>query len=580
MPDSGLYLSPAPRRLKSLDILRAVAILLMIFSGLLPKTLPNWMDHGYNPHYLPDPATGLWSLRPEVTAGANLFKQDWPSFTWVDLVFPMFLFAMGAAIPSALSRSQDLLSHHRLTIVGQILRRWLMLILFAVLVSHLSPVFMKSSVPNAGKLVVVASFLLAMLFFVRWPPGTPPTAERSIRITALAGIAALVIAYAARNQTPFSWSRSDTIILVLAQTYLVAALAWLFTQRRPVFRLVLLFPLILLAHYLQFGSEPLASRRWLGSDLIAYTAPVFGQIKGMLNLSQWLVPEGASETWRKYFSPLFNLAPLWDFSWYKYLFVVIPGTMVGDWLRAWNSRRTIGASPFERDMSAPVVHRFALLSVILLCVVTFIGLRHEGYPFLSVGGPLRTPWLALLLCLPALAFVGWTTLPTAYGNLWICRRLFYFGASVFMVGLVLACLPNFVTGTGYFEGGISKGPPATLSYYFVSVGLCSLLLMGLAAATDYNRHYGWCSTLLEANGQNPLLAYFIAHSVLGAVMSLSIMNLFNSPFGPEIESIDDMVLRHFLNHHQWLSACWAAIKTGMIALVVWAFSANRMFWRT
>ena len=52
--------SPAdPPRLIALDVLRGLAILLMIFSGMLPKTLPNWLDHGYQPHYRPD-ASGAW----------------------------------------------------------------------------------------------------------------------------------------------------------------------------------------------------------------------------------------------------------------------------------------------------------------------------------------------------------------------------------------------------------------------------------------------------------------------------------------------------------------------------------------
>jgi predicted acyltransferase len=583
MPDTGLNLTYAPRRLKSLDILRALAILLMIFSGLLPKTLPNWMDHGYNAHYLPNEA-GIWSLRPEVTAGETLFIRDWQgqpwaSFTWVDLVFPMFLFAMGAAIPTALSRLMETASLSKAAIVGVILKRWLILILFAALVVHLSPVFMKSSVPNAGRLIVIASFLLAMLFFVRWPPGTPPAAERTIRLTALAGITSLIVAYAVRNQNAFAWSQSDKIILVLAQTYLVSSLVWLVSRHHPVARFVLFIPVILLAHYFQLGSDELAARRWLGTQPIALISPVANVISQGLNLSQWLVPDVASETWKKYFSPLFDLSSLWDFSWYKYLFVVIPGTIVGDWMRAWNNRRTVSANPFDRDMSMPVVHRFALLSVVLLCLALLVGLRHTGYPFMSIGGPLRTPWLALVLGLPALAFVAWTILPTAYGSLWICRRLFYFGSGFLLVGLLLACLPNGASGVGYFEGGISKGPPATLSYYFVSVGLCTLLLMALAAKTDYNRVYSRTSSLLEANGQNPMLAYFLAKSVLGAVMSLSVLGLFNFPWGSKIESLDDLVLSHYFNHHQWLAVGWAAVKTLLVAVVVWIFSINRIFWR-
>ncbi len=576
MPDSGLNLTAAPRRLKSLDILRAIAILLMIFSGLLPKTLPNWMDHGYQPHFLPD-VNGNWQPVPGIEDGNAAFNQNWPAFTWVDLVFPMFLFAMGAAIPSALSRFYDR-SQGTWSIFVHALKRLLMLILFAVLVTHLSPAFMKSSVPNVGRLVVVACFLLTFLFFVRWPPGTPIASQRTVSIAALVGILALIVAYAVRNETPFTWSRSDTIILVLAHTYFVSSLIWVLTRRYPGIRFVVLIPFMLMAHYTQFGSDAMADRRWMGSEQFGMLSPILSNIQHALNLPGWLPLLAGKETWNHFVAPLFDFSSLWNFSWYNYLFVVIPGTIVGDWLIAWNNRGSIAATEFETTAGFPKIHRFLVPSVLLLCLALFIGLRHSGYPFMSIGGPFRTPWLALVLGIPALAVVASVVLPTAYGNLWICRRLFYFGSAFLFAGLILACQPNFGTGTGYFEGGISKGPPATLSYYFVSVGLCTLLLMALAGTLDYDRRHGRVSSILEANGQNPLLAYYISHTVLGAVMSLSVFSLMNYPFGREIASIDDYFLHHLL-HNPWLVACWAAAKTMIIATIVWIFSINRIYWR-
>lgn len=575
MPDSGSHASVV-RRLKSLDVLRAAAILLMIFSGMLPKTLPNWMDHGYNAHFLPD-AQGNWSLRPEVTAGKNLFLAGWSSFTWVDLVFPMFLFSMGASIPIALSRLTAA-RRSATSIVGHILGRWLMLILFAVLVTHLSPHFLQSSVPNAGRIVVLASFLLAFLFFLRWPPETPRSAQRIARGAAFAGIAALIIAYAVRNGTAFSWARSDTIILVLAQTYLVASIAWLLTQRHLGVRFVVLVPFMLLAHYLQFRSPELASRQWMGAETFALLGPPTDAFLRYLNLPAWIIGESRNEAWNQYILPLFDLSPLWRFSWYKYLWVVIPGTIVGDLLRIWSTRAIISANPFEREAGRPRISRLALPVSVLLCIAIFIGLRHTGYPLMGVGGALQTPWLALLLGLPLLAVLGCLVLPKAYGSLWICRKLFHLGSAFLIVGLLLTCLPNFVTGEGYFEGGISKGPPATLSYYFVSVGLCTLLLLSLTARLDYEVSYGTTSSLLGANGQNPLLAYFLAHTAFAALLTLTLFDFFDHPFGPDIKTLDDY-FSGYLRLGPWLLACWAAVKTLVLALVVWAFSANRLFWR-
>ena len=88
-----------PPRLRSLDVLRGLAILGRVGSAMLPQTLPSWLDHGYQPHFRPA-ADGVWRLALS-PAGEAIFDPRRKAFTWVDLVFPMFLFAMGAAIPLA-----------------------------------------------------------------------------------------------------------------------------------------------------------------------------------------------------------------------------------------------------------------------------------------------------------------------------------------------------------------------------------------------------------------------------------------------------------------------------------------------
>ena len=77
------------RRAIGLDALRGFAILAMFLSGLLPfysNTLPNWMYHAQVPPPL------------------HKFNPNLPGLTWVDLVFPFFIFSMGSAIPLALTK--------------------------------------------------------------------------------------------------------------------------------------------------------------------------------------------------------------------------------------------------------------------------------------------------------------------------------------------------------------------------------------------------------------------------------------------------------------------------------------------
>ena len=77
------------KRNQSLDALRGFAILTMVLSGSIAfgDVLPAWMYHAQVPP--PD----------------HKFVPTHAGITWVDLVFPFFLFAMGTAIPLALQKN-------------------------------------------------------------------------------------------------------------------------------------------------------------------------------------------------------------------------------------------------------------------------------------------------------------------------------------------------------------------------------------------------------------------------------------------------------------------------------------------
>ncbi len=79
-------------RAVALDALRGLAILLMVFANSMPLdlALPAWMYHAQKPPPTHD------------------FNPNLPGLTWPDLVFPIFLFTMGAVIPLTLKRRLDL----------------------------------------------------------------------------------------------------------------------------------------------------------------------------------------------------------------------------------------------------------------------------------------------------------------------------------------------------------------------------------------------------------------------------------------------------------------------------------------
>lgn len=103
----------------------------MCLSGIMPRGLLNWIYHGYYPQFVPDDQ-GVWQAVENPWA----FRAGWASFTWVDWVFPMFLFAMGAAIPLALRGRLDKVGSTA-KLLPHIVWRFVLLMLFAVYVQQL-----------------------------------------------------------------------------------------------------------------------------------------------------------------------------------------------------------------------------------------------------------------------------------------------------------------------------------------------------------------------------------------------------------------------------------------------------------
>ena len=577
-----------PTRLMSLDILRGLAILMMIVSGTFPKTLPSWMDHGYQPHFKPDPATGMWKSALDA-GGDAVFDGRWKAFTWVDLVFPMFLFAMGAAIPLTvgvrLARGDS-----RLGMIPGIVGRWLMLLFFAVLIERTGAGSFRLAsnvAPWASKMLGLAALFPVFMFFVRWPKTVPAAVQRAIRIGSLLTIAALVITFEVRPDKPFTWA-ADTIICVLANCYLVAALATALIPGPAWVRFVVLLPLMFVAHYSAIDPSTHPDWLWLNqwpklNDALA----AFAHSGRALNLPTWVPGLGEFAKTHPETGSLLSFSPLWNATWYKYLWIVMPGALVGDQLRIWSRRSTLPDTAPITEEAETLWHRWLpLMMTLLVCAAVFAGLRHYGYPLAGWGGPLKTPWLAPLLAVPLMVGLIVVTLPGARGDRAIERWLLHFGTSFLLVGLLLCCLKlrgsdGTIFGGVFFEGGISKGPPATLSYYTTSVGLCALLLMGLMRAFDLRRSDG-VPGIVGANGQNPLLAYYLGHAVIGAVFGLAIFDtmghFFGASFHDRFHTLGDL-LGDQRTDHRWMQACGGVAKTGLLAVFVWGVTRLRIYWR-
>ena len=109
------------KRAYALDALRGYAIITMVLSATVAwNSLPGWMYHAQTPP--PDRA----------------FDASLSGITWVDLVFPFFLFAMGAAFPFSIKKRFEK-GDTKLRLVYEAIKRGVQLTFFAIFIQHFYP---------------------------------------------------------------------------------------------------------------------------------------------------------------------------------------------------------------------------------------------------------------------------------------------------------------------------------------------------------------------------------------------------------------------------------------------------------
>lgn len=177
------------KRSNSLDALRGFAILAMVLSSSIAfGILPDWMYHAQTP------------------PPSHTFNPELPGITWVDLVFPFFLFSMGAAIPLAL--------HTKKKVFGGLVQRFILLVFFAVFTLH----------TRNQQFISIGAFVLLCFLFIRLESKIPKIIALTAAVTFL--IYKGVDVY-----------KSDIIILVLANMAFFGGIIWWLTAKQPLLRL-------------------------------------------------------------------------------------------------------------------------------------------------------------------------------------------------------------------------------------------------------------------------------------------------------------------------------------------------------
>ena len=296
------------KRIASIDILRGITIAGMVLCANIGyySNLPAWMFHAQTP-----PPT--YGFNPEVAG-----------ITWVDLVFPFFLFAMGAAFPFALRKRMER-GESKLSIVGGLVKRWLILTIFALILGNAYSVGAAAQpewVIQIFKIVLWASLFLALVR-VKAPEaatGLKKHLGTAVNLTGVAMLVLLAVIFTKCFGLPLSRWTSDIIIMILAVMAIWGGVLWMLTKDN--IRL-----------------------RWLVILLIA----AFKALDSYVPAALEFVPSCSAIGW--FFS--------WD--WLQYLLIILPASVIGDMILS-HSR---SGEPLVIDKSGVIAGALAFAAVVV-----------------------------------------------------------------------------------------------------------------------------------------------------------------------------------------------------------------------
>lgn len=561
-------------RAHALDALRGYAIITMVLSAMEAfSVLPRWMYHAQVPP--PD----------------HVFDPTIYGITWVDIIFPFFLFSMGAAIPLSLGR-QHAKGESITKLTWKTVQRWVKLTFFAIFIIHAFPFMLGYEQEWMRYAMPIFFFILLCLMFMPNPFGLSPYKARAITWSAYLVAVGFMLLQPYAGGSPFRLADSDCIMLILANVSLTGSIIYLLTIGHPLRRLALLpflIALFMAAHTANSWPAQLIHTSWL----------------------PWL------------YLPAYQ----------EYLLIIIPGTVAGEWIAQWlekmkakdtsnglvdncqkkseavlengnplkggrevvleNGNKVKTKSEEMKEKENALALPVALLSsaLIVVNVVLLFGRHLVANLIATIVLTALTAWL-----LRSRREAGSTGVEAAKQRtaskdassqgaakqevsnreassqeaakqevsnqkssstpasptLHFWQRLSSAGAYLLLLGL---CLESY-------EGGIRKDD-VTLSYLFVTCGLAFYALLLLTVVCDH-WHVRWLCAPLEMVGKNPMVAYVSASMIIIPVLILTHIY-------PYIDALSSEPLTGFLKGVLLTASC--------MALTAW-FTHKRWFWKT
>ena len=295
-------------RSESLDSLRGLAILMMVLSGAIPfgGALPGWMYHAQEP-----PPT-------------HAFQPTIPGISWVDLVFPFFIFSMGAAIPFAIS-SRLRRGDSNIKIVGGNFYRWIALSLFSFFIYYIRPWVITETGPVKWLFCLIGFFLLVCTFIKLPDNSAVKKLERALNAGGAILLSAFILILNSTGLISLSFNSFDIIIMILACISLFGAIIQLVSR----------------------GSLLILTAFWV-------------------IITSMYITSGITESW---VTEIWNYSPVpWLLSWayLKYLMILIPGIWAGTVVKDFFSNQD--EEFYEKNGIISVILALVLLSVNVVIV--------------------------------------------------------------------------------------------------------------------------------------------------------------------------------------------------------------------
>lgn len=575
-------------RAHALDALRGYAIITMVLSAMEAfSVLPRWMYHAQVPP--PD----------------HVFDPTIYGITWVDIIFPFFLFSMGAAIPLSLGR-QHAKGESIMKLTWKTVQRWVKLTFFAIFIIHAFPFMLGYEQEWMRYAMPIFFFILLCLMFMPNPFGLSPYKARAITWSAYLVAVGFMLLQPYAGGAPFRLTDSDCIMLILANVSLTGSIIYLLTIGHPLRRLALLpflVALFMAAHTANSWPALLIHTSWLPwLYLPAYQEYLLIIIPGTVAgewIAQWLETMKANDTskglvdnyQKKSEAVLENGNPLKG----GRGAVLESGNKVKNDEKAVleNENKVRTRSEEMKDKENALALPVALLSLVLIVVnvVLLFGRHLVANLVATMVLTALTAWLlrsrreadttgveaakqrvaskdassqnaakqevsnreaSSQEAAKQEVYNQKCSSTPASPTLHFWQRLSSAGAYLLLLGL---CLESY-------EGGIRKDD-VTLSYLFVTCGLAFYALLLLTVVCDH-WHVRWLCAPLEMVGKNPMVAYVSASMVIIPVLILTHIY-------PYIDALSSQPLTGFLKGVLLTALC--------MALTAW-FTHKRWFWKT